>query len=178
MAAKRIQVTRPAGTDFSGSLQNGEFEHSDIHLKRFPLSVFNPVPVFAFSGCIAQNGFLTGTGSQYYKPYACELRDTLLIDFKGANITGFRGSQRDISSAQTHYEMVAKKYNIDPYFVHSWHAGIHPACRFDHPASENRSVEGAAFGNLVCCIFIPAKISGEISINVVDPSIRLDDALI
>ena len=181
VAAKRIQVTCPAGTDFSGSLQNGEFEHSDIHLKRFPLSIFNPVPVFAFSGCIAQNGFLTGTGSQYYQPYACELRDTLLIDFKGANITGFRGSQRDISSAQTHYEMVAKKYNIDPYFVHSWHAGIHPACRFDHSASENfERWSGAAFGNprllhFHSCGKIPP---GEISINVVDPSIRLDDALI
>ena len=179
--AGSIHVTCPAGTDFSGQIKNPEQELFDVEIKRFPMSIFTPVPTLHFSGLIAQNGFLVGTGSHYYSPYACALKKTLFVDFQGNKITGFNGCQEDIASAENHYKFVAKKYGIDPYFVHSWHAGMHPACQFSVPAFENfERWSGSAFGNPrllhfhTCGAYPP----GEISLNIVDPTIVIDSVAI
>ncbi len=175
--ASSIHVSCPAGTDFSGHIKNSEQVLVEVEIKRFPMSIFTPVPTLHFSGRIAQNGFLVGTGSQYYTPYACALKETLFVDFEGNSITEFRGCEEDISTAENHYKFVAKKYGIDPYFVHSWHAGIHPACQFTAPASESfERWSGSAFGNPrllhfhTCGEYPP----GEISLNIVDPTIVVD----
>ena len=179
--ADNIRVTCPAGTDFQGFISNPEQEVVDVTVKRFPMSVFTPAPTLNFEGRIAQLGFLTGTGSQYYKPYACEISETLYVEFEGNKISGFKGSKGDIAAAEKHYEFVAKKYGIDPYFMHSWHAGIHPGCNFPFAASESfERWSGGAFGNprllhFHSCGKYPP---GEISLNMADPSIALDDVAI
>ena len=106
-------------------------------MKRFPMSIFSPLPAVNFDGCIAQNGFLVGTGSQYYEPYACEFKKTLFVEFSGNKITDFRGDAADITTAKNHYNFVAEKYGINPNYVHSWHAGMHPSCSFKFPASKS-----------------------------------------
>lgn len=175
--AKDVHVTCPAGTDFRGKSSAITAKGGDTSLMRFPVSVFAPVPAAQFQGRIAQNGFLTGTGSHYYSPWACELKETLFINFEGAHITGFDGSAADVATATAHYEFVGQKYGIDTFFVHSWHAGIHPACAFDQPAGRNfERWSGGAFGNPrilhfhTCGAYPP----GEISLNVLDPTVRLD----
>ena len=172
--AEEIHVTCAAGTDFKGYIKDPGEELLDVTLKRFPMSIFAPVPARHFKGKIAQVGFLTGTGSQYYTPYVCEIEKILFIEFDGNGIIGFSGSETDISNAEGHYNFVANKFRIDPYFIHSWHAGMHPACSFSVPASENfERWSGAAFGNPrllhfhTCGQYPP----GEISINIVDPTI-------
>ena len=179
--AGSIQVTCPAGTNFSGNIKNPENELVDVELKRFPMSIFTPVPTLHFSGRIAQNGFLVGTGSQYYTPYACALKETLFVDFKGNKITKFYGCKEDVATAKNHYKFVSRKYGIDPYFVHSWHAGMHPACQFSGPASQSfERWSGSAFGNPrllhfhTCGEYPP----GEISLNIVDPTIVVDGVAI
>ena len=172
-----IHVTCPAGTDFSGNLKSLQKDLVDVDIKRFPMSIFTPVTTLNFSGRIAQNGFLVGTGSQYYIPYACALKETLFVDFEGNKITNFHGCQEDIAAAENHYKFVGKKYAINPYFIHSWHAGMHPACKFSGPASQSfERWSGSAFGNPrllhfhTCGEYPP----GEISLNIVDPTIVLD----
>jgi len=176
-SAKDIHVTCPAGTDFKGGGVIFAKEGGDVTIKRFPLSVFAPVPAREFKGRIAQVGFLVGTGSRYYHPYACELTDTLFVDFEDNRITGFDGNPKDVAAAKAHYERVGKEFGIDPYFVHSWHAGIHPGCDYKLPAAEYfERWSSGAFGNPrmlhfhTCGQYPP----GEISLNVVDPTIRLD----
>lgn len=176
--ADEIHVTCPKGTDFKGYVKNSEEELLDVSLKRFPMSIFTPVPARHFKGQIAQVGFLTGTGSRYYTPYACEIEKTLFIEFDGNVIKGFSGSETDIANAEGHYNFVANKFGIDPFFVHSWHAGMHPACAFPMPAAESfERWSGGAFGNPrllhfhTCGQYPP----GEISINLVDPTIKLDN---
>lgn len=175
--AQDIHVTCPAGTDFRGIATAFVPDGGDTTLKRFPVSVFAPIPAQGFQGRVAQNGFLTGTGSNYYEPWSCELKDTLFVNFKNSRITGFDGSAQDIEAARDHYEFVGSKYGIDTYFVHSWHAGIHPGCEFKEPAGENfERWSGSAFGNPrilhfhTCGAYPP----GEISLNVLDPTVRLD----
>lgn len=175
--ATDIHVTCPAGTDFRGSPSAFKYVGGDTTLKRFPVSVFAPIPAHGFSGRVAQNGFLTGTGSQYYSPWACELKDTLFVNFMDNRITEFEGSTRDVAAAKAHYDFVGNKYDIDTYFVHSWHAGIHPGCEFKEPAGDHFERWGSgSFGNPrilhfhTCGAYPP----GEISLNVLDPTVRLD----
>lgn len=174
--AQEVRVTCPLGTDFTGTTPQF-VAGGDTTRKRFPVSVSAPIPATTFRGQIAQSGFLTGTGSHYYTPYCCPLEDTLIVQFDGHRITGFQGLDADVTAARAHYEFVGETHGIDTYFVHSWHAGIHPGLRYDHFAGDNTERwSGGAFGNPrvlhfhTCGAYPP----GEISLNVVDPTICLD----
>ena len=176
-SASEIHVICPAGTNFKGTMPACSRTGGDVTRKRFPSSVFAPIPADGFRGRIAQNGFLTGTGSHYYRPYSCALNETLFVHFEGTRITGFDGAKDDISAARAHYEFVGNRYGIDTYHVHSWHAGIHPGCAYKEPAARNfERWSGSAFGNPrllhfhTCGAYPP----GEISLNVLDPTIRID----
>ncbi len=175
-AATHIQVTCPAGTDFSGHILDPAAP-TDTSTIRFPLSVFTPILAAGFSGRIVQRGFLVGTGSAFYKPYACEIEGDLSVSFTANKITGFGGSDRDIKAAKAHYTFVAERYGIDPRFIHSWHAGIHPGSAFEDPASASfERWSSGAFGNPrllhahTCGRFAP----GEISLNILDHTITVD----
>lgn len=175
--ARSIRVTCPLGTDFSGDSVRFPETGGDCTVTRFPMSVFTPAPAQHFRGRVAQAGFLIGTGSHYYAPYSVALDDVLWVQFDGNRITGFDGSPRDVATARRHYQMVADRYGVDPWHVHSWHAGIHPGLAY--PDSAGRNAErwsSAAFGNPrllhfhTCGDYPP----GEISLNVVDPTVTLD----
>ncbi|WP_424831460.1 hypothetical protein [Ruegeria sp.] len=176
--ARRIRVTCPLGTDFSGPgavfPKDGA---SDVSVARFPMSVFAPVPARGFSGVVMQDGFLVGTGSKFYKPYGCDLKNRLAVHFTENRLTGFSGHPMDVHCAQMHYEKVGKMFDLDPMTMHSWHAGIHPGCAYSAPAFENfERWSGSAFGNPrlmhfhTCGNYAP----GEISLNVLDPTIEVD----
>lgn len=176
--AKNVRVTCPAGTDLSGRISETTAP-ADTTTLRFPQLVYSPVPAHGFSGRIAQQGFLVGTGSHLYAPYACELTDTLWVNVQGNRITGFEGP--DAAVARAHYSAVADRYGLEADFVHSWHGGIHPACAFDGPASQHfERWSGAAFGNPrtlhfhTCGAYAP----GEISLNIVDPTVEVDGVAI
>ncbi len=177
LGADHIHVTCPLGTDFSGRLNSGAGPQADVNIRRFPMSVFTPNSATQFSGRVAQAGFLTGTGSNYYTPYACDLGETLFIEFDSNRITGFDGAPDDMERAKAHYAFVSETFGIDEFFMHSWHAGIHPGCSYTAPASAGfERWSGSAFGNprLLHLHTCGAYAPGEISLNVLDPTIRLD----
>ncbi|GAB5447740.1 hypothetical protein [Gymnodinialimonas sp.] len=172
--AHEVRLTCPNGTDVRGMPQMDGVETS---VTRFPLSVFAPIPAGGFSGRVAMAGFLTGTGSRYYAPYHIDLDGPLFAHLKDGRLTGFEGAARDVAQADAHYDRVAKRYGLDRNAVHSWHAGIHPGCGFpwemaDHPERWG----GTAFGNPRIAHFhtCGAEAPGEISWNVIDPTITLD----
>ena len=176
--ATEIRLTCPAGTDLCGRVSSTQ-PPKDTHTRRFPQLVYSPLPAVGFSGQIAQNGFLVGTGSRFYAPYACGLSDTLMVTVEGNRITGFHGA--DAAVAQAHYGDVAAKWGIDAEFIHSWHGGLHPACAFPHVASDSfERWSGAAFGNprLVHFHTCGAYPPGEISLNIVDPTIIVDGVVV
>lgn len=176
--AEEIHVTCPLGTDFRGDApQHNAPGRGDVTIRRFPISVFSPVDATGFCGKIAVSGFLTGTGARYYDPYNCALTDVVTFQFDGCRLTDISGSAPDVAAAQAHFDHVAELYDLDRAFVHSWHAGIHPACRF--PGTARSALErwsGSAFGNPRLLHFhtCGAEPPGEISLNVLDPTIRLD----
>jgi hypothetical protein len=175
--ARQIDVTCPLGTHFRGTMPQFDPEAADTTRKRFPVSIAAPIPARTFQGQIVQSGFLTGTGSNYYMPYACALQHELTVKFEGNRITQFNGNADDVAVAMAHYAKVGETYGIDPHYVHSWHAGIHPGLSYDQFAGQSTERwSGGAFGNprilhLHTCGTYPP---GEISLNVIDPTVRLD----
>jgi hypothetical protein len=173
--ARHLHVTCPLGTDFQGPGACFPKTGGEVTVRRFPLSVFSPVPAAGYAGQIAVAGFLTGTGRSRYIPYHLPLSDVLRIRFDGTSITGFDGP--DAPAARAHYDHVGALLGTAAQHVHSWHAGIHPGCAFRTLAGANVERWGSgAFGNPrvlhfhTCGTVAP----GEISLNVIDPTIRLD----
>jgi hypothetical protein len=176
--SSEIRVTCPLGTDFSGpGAGYAPTGAADVSVTRFPMSVFAPVPASGFSGVVMQDGFLVGTGSKFYDPYGCDLREPLAVHFDNTRLTHFSGHEMDVHCAQMHYAKVGQMFDLDPLTMHSWHAGIHPGCAYTVPAAKNfERWSGGAFGNPrlmhfhTCGHYAP----GEISLNVLDPTITLD----
>lgn len=178
-AAEMIRVTCPAGTDFAGP--GSTILPDDVGIRRFPMSVCTPVSAAAFSGVVALPGFLVGTGSHYYEPYGISYEGRLSAWFDRGKLSGFEGDPAAIKLAEAHYDRVATLFNLDRDCVHSWHVGIHPGCAFPYPARHNfRRWSGSAFGNPrllhfhTCGAYPP----GEISWNVLDPTVELDGTAI
>ena len=174
--ASEVRVTCPLGTDVVSNAGAGRVG-ADTSVTRFPLSVFTPVLAAGFRGQVAQAGFLVGTGARYYTPYAVPLAGVLRVGIDGHRITGFDGAADDVARARAHYQRVAALYDLDPWTVHSWHAGIHPGCRFlDSVAASPERWSGGAFGNPRLLHFhtCGAEPPGEISLNIVDPTLMLD----
>ena len=177
MAARRIVITCPNGTEVLGRVPDGNAAPQDTTVRRFPMSVFSPVPADLFSGRVALGGFLTGTGSRYYEDYSIEFEGPVFALMEAGRLSGFEGSAADVAKANAHYDRVAQQFGLDRNFVHSWHAGIHPGCGFPWDLRQNfERWGGAAFGNPrvlhfhTCGAYPP----GEISWNAFDPTIELD----
>jgi hypothetical protein len=177
MEASRIVITCPNGTEVVGRVPDSTADPQDTTVRRFPMSVFSPVPAGLFSGRVALGGFLTGTGSRYYDNYSIEFEGPVFARFDTGRLSGFDGAAADVAKANAHCDRVANLFNLDRNFVHSWHAGIHPGCGFPWDMRQNyERWGGAAFGNPrvlhfhTCGAYPP----GEISWNVFDPTIALD----
>ena len=175
--ARRIRVTCPLGTDFSGPGAVFPKEGADVTVDRFPMLVHAPVPAKGFSGVVMQDGFLVGTGSKFYAPYDCLLSEPIAVHFKDDALLDITGRPDDVMRAKAHYARVGDMFGLRPFSVHSWHAGIHPGCASPQPAAANfERWGGSAFGNPrllhfhTCGHYAP----GEISLNVLDPTITVD----
>jgi hypothetical protein len=174
---EHVHVTCPRGTDYSGSPRRSATPPVDATLKRFPMLVPRPVPAEGFSGRVALGEFIVGTGSHYYNPFSLFLEKDVFVVVEDNQAIRFEGDPGEAARLSEHYEDIAGRYGVDPWFVHSWHAGIHPGCGFPAPArSQIMRWSGSAFGNPrllhfhTCGAYAP----GEISWNIIDPTITLD----
>ncbi|SDW96900.1 hypothetical protein SAMN05444358_10270 [Ruegeria halocynthiae] len=174
--AEDVRITCPLGTDIRGRPVMDLQPSGDTSILRFPMSVFTPVPAHSFSGRVAIS-FLTGTGSKYYDDYTIEFDQPVFAMMESGRLTRFEGDPANAAKAEAHYDRVAAKLDIDRNFVHSWHAGIHPGCGYPWDMRDNyERWGGSAFGNPrilhfhTCGAYAP----GEISWNVIDPTILID----
>lgn len=181
LAAQHIRVSCPRGTDYEGYPQWPTGRENDVRIKRFPMLVPRPIPAEGFRGKVALDRFLVGTGSQFYQPYHLPISHTVFAHIQDNRILDFTGPDAEVERVRQHYAHVSQLYDIDPMFVHSWHAGIHPGCHFQTKAEADiLRWSGTAFGNPrilhfhTCGNYAP----GEISWNILDPTISLDDVAI
>ena len=176
--ASHIRVTCPRGTDYSGTPDWQTSPAKEVTVKRFPMLVPQPIPAMGFSGTVALCRFLVGTGSRFYEPYYLPLEADVQAKVHNNSIAKFEGSAEEVQRVKQHYLHVAEHFSISPWYVHSWHPGIHPGCDFNHNAlTDLLRWSGSAFGNPrllhfhTCGEYAP----GEISWNIVDPTIYIDD---
>jgi len=175
--SQAIRVTCPLGTNYVGRPDWGSDTSKEVSLKRFPLLVPQPIPARGLSGRIALSRFLIGTGSQYYDPYYLPLPNRVFAHIEDNRIVSFDGSDEDVQSVENHYRNVSDQLTIDPWYVDSWHAGIHPGCNFTTDAqTDMMRWSGTAFGNPrilhfhTCGQYAP----GEICWNILDPTVTVD----
>jgi len=179
-SARAIDITCPNGTRISGRAPGAGGDGAipaDVTTRRFPLGVPAPVPAKLFSGRVALTGALTPTGNRCYDPAVLPLQGVVFGLVEHGRITGFEGNAADVSRIRAHYETVANGFGIDPYVVHSWHAGIHPGCPFFGAAERGLDYwSNTVFSNPrllhfhTCGTVAP----GEISWNVVDATVLVD----
>ena len=178
MQAARIEITCPLGTELVGTPSTfTDDEAGDVKVSRFPMTVFKPVPASDFSGRIALARWLIGSGSRYYQPFEARLDETAFAILDRGRVVDFEGPAAVVTKVREHHVKVGEMFGIDPFFVHSWHAGIHPRTFYPLPAAHNPARWSAlAFGSPrylhfhVCGDHPP----GEICWTVIDPTITLD----
>ena len=151
--------------------------NDDVTIKRFPLSVFRPIPANTFSGKIALTRWLTPTNSRIYEPEAVLIDGVVFALVENGRIIDFEGASGEVDKVRAHYKIVADKFNIQADLIHSWHAGIHPQNGYFGIATDNLARwAGSTFGNprylhLHTCGDYPP---GEICMSVFDPTITVD----
>ena len=178
MQAARIEITCPLGTELVGSPANfTDDEAGDVKVSRFPMTVFKPVPASDLSGRIALARWLIGSGSRYYQPFEARLDETVFAILDQGRVIDFEGPAAVVAKVREHHVKVGEMFGIDPFHIHSWHAGIHPRTFYPLPAAHNPARWSAlAFGSPrylhfhVCGDHPP----GEICWTVIDPTITLD----
>lgn len=174
--ASEIHITCPEGTDLKGAT-DAQHVTEEVSARRFPWLVTQPVSAGTFSGCIALSRFLTGTGTHRYTPYTRLLDNIVLAYIDNGHVVDLQGSASDVEVVRSHHTDIATRYGLDPWRVHSWHAGIHPGCAYRKEASEHfERWSGAAFGNPRILHFHACADSppGEISWNLVDATVKFD----
>lgn len=176
---KNIVITCASGTKLAGISppDPGDDDVGDVSIRRFPMTVFRPVPANTFSGSLAISKWLSPTGSRFYQPDSVLIDGVVFAQIEEGRIVGFEGDEREIGKVRAHYDFVAEKYGIAGDCIHSWHAGIHPQNGYTGLAVDNLTRwSGSAFGNPrylhlhTCGDYAP----GEICVSIFDPSVTVD----
>jgi hypothetical protein len=176
--SRRIDIRCPLGTDMTGTFSSQERESSsDVSIRRFPVGVPQPVGAASFAGRVALARYLTPTGSKVYDPAFLKLEHTVFATVEAGHISGFEGDADEVGRIEAHYANIADHFGIDPNVVHSWHAGIHPACSYTANAADNPDRwANTVFTNPrvlhfhTCGAYAP----GEICWMVLDPTVTVD----
>ena len=148
-AASRWRMTCPLGTMIEGSVENfhasaeGEAGGGEqggaggFSLKLFPEMIFRPLPCRSASGRVAVARWVMATANRVYEPARLDLDRPVFARVDGGRIAGFEGPGATVAALEAHYRHVGALFGIDPWVVHSWHAGIHPKTTYPRPAGEN-----------------------------------------
>lgn len=177
-SADTITITCPLGTKLKCvNTADTMAESGEVTLNRFPLGVPKPVLANKTSGKVALEGWLTPTGSMSYDPPICQFDTVVFAHIKDGMITSFEGKKTCVEAIEKHYDQVSARFGIKKDIVHSWHAGIHPACFFpgqveDNPDRwANNIFSSPRFLHFHTCGDYPP---GEICWMVLDPTIKVD----
>ncbi|MEO0977671.1 MAG: hypothetical protein AAFY24_10455 [Pseudomonadota bacterium] len=176
-ASERVTISCPMGTRLEGLVEMEDDTDGEVAVKRFPLCVPQPVLTRAISGQVALARWLTPTGSRSYSPAAARIDGIVMAQVDHGRIAGFKGDADSVRAIEQHYQMVSDRFDLDKHAIHSWHAGIHPACFFDGNIDDdpdrwsNNIFGNPRFLHFHTCGRTPP---GEICWMVLDPTISFD----
>lgn len=179
--AEYWSITCPLGSNISGTqdtdkIRRGEAE--DFTVKRYPVCAPRPISCDTASGIVALKGWLMATGNRKYDNDEIMLPKVVLAEVANGRIIDFTGPPDLVDSVSAQYKRVGEYFSMDPWVVHSWHAGINPGCRYPVKAEVNLERWGkVAFANPrylhfhTCGFYAP----GEIAWSLFDTNVFLED---
>lgn len=178
--AYRWRVTCPLGTDISGTqdvaaVAAGEAE--DFTVKRYPVCAPRPLPCNTASGVVVLAHWLMASGNRKYDEDELFLPDPVRAFVEKGRIVDFDGPSAQIDAVRAHYRRVGDLFGLDPFTVHSWHAGMNPGAYYPIRAEADLERWGkVAFANPrylhfhTCGNYAP----GEIAWTIIDGSASFD----
>jgi len=178
MHASAIEISCPLGSDLRGSLQHrisGTTE--EVSVLRFPVGVHVPIDASSFSGQVRLARYLTPTGSRVYDPAWIVIDEPVTAEVDRGRIVRYSGKDADVHRIERQYRQVARQFSLEPDVINSWHAGIHPGCRFSGHAADNPDrwsntvFTSPRFVHFHTCGSDPP---GEICWMVLDPTISIN----
>lgn len=181
--ARRIEITCPLGTRIGATFEPGPEptaagDPADVSIRRFPMGIVSPVLAAAFSGRAVMSHYLTPTGSAVYEPAVLEIESPVEAIIEHGRITGFDGDAGQVEAIDAHYRRIANLFDLDPFVVHSWHAGIHPGVNYESAEDANPDLWGNTVFNHPRYLHFHSCGSnspGEISWMLRDHHVTLDD---
>jgi hypothetical protein len=184
-SAKRLRITCPLGTELEGDLHpdspvTGEKQGSrkglEFTVKHFPVMIFPPLSCGGLSGRLVYSRWLASTITRDIEESFLPLDQPVTAILDHGQILKFEGDAATCSKVESHYQRIAAKSGGDPFWVGSWHAGIHPKCWYPGEAAENLTRWcGFAFANPRYCHFHSCgRTPGELSIGLFDATIEID----
>ncbi|MEM7016736.1 MAG: hypothetical protein AAF512_05270 [Pseudomonadota bacterium] len=177
--ANTITLSCPLGSDLRGQVTTSKAEApEDVTVSRFPAGVHAPIDAAEFAGEIRLARYLTPTGSRVYAPASINIGAPVTAQVANGRIIKYLGQDGDVQHIQHHYQQVAQQFSLDANALLSWHAGIHPGCRFFGEAADdpdrwsNTVFTNPRFAHFHTC---GNETPGEICWMVLDPTICIGD---
>jgi hypothetical protein len=179
-AAQSWRVTCPLGTDISGTqdvdaVAAGKAE--DFTVTRYPVCAPRPLPCNTASGVIAVANWLMASGNRQYPDDEVMLPVPVMAQVENGRIRDFDGPAAEVDRVRAQYLRVGALFGLDPFTVHSWHAGMNPGTFYHLRATAGLERWGkVAFANPrylhfhTCGNYAP----GEIAWTLFDASAAFD----
>ena len=142
-----------------------------------PMGVHQPLSASMMSGQVALANFITPTGSKVYEPASVKVSNIVLAYIKNGIISDLSGNPEDVNKIREHYKMVAKKFNITSNNVLSFHAGIHPGCKYLADANDNPDHwANTVFTNpRILHFHTCGNYAGEVSWQIIDHTLTVNN---
>ena len=177
---KRWHIKCPLGSDLTGTSDPHAYankERLDFTVKLFPPGPFRPLVCSNANGKIVSR-FFPASATHLYEPFGLVLDSPVTLFVENGRIIGFGGEKQVADRVNQHYQFVGDKFGIDPFVVHSWHAGTNPHIYYPDQAIENiERWNGVMHSHTrythihTCGNYGP----GEISCGLIDASLTFDD---
>lgn len=178
--ARTWRITCPLGTDISGTqdvekVAQGEAE--DFAVTRYPVCAPRPLPCATASGVVAVANWLMASGNRKYPCDEVMLPEPVNAHVETGQIVEFDGPGHLVDRVRAQYQRVGALFGLDPFNVHSWHAGMNPGCFY--PARAKAGIERwgkIAFANPRYLHFHTCgnRAPGEIAWSLFDASAEFD----
>lgn len=123
------RVTCPLGTDISGEQDVAAIaagNAQDFTVKRYPVCAPRPLSCASANGTVVVAHWLMASGNRPYPDDELLLPEPVRAHVRMGRITDFEGPDHDIDRVRAHYRRVGDLFGLDPFVVHSWHAGMNP----------------------------------------------------
>ncbi len=174
------RIRCPLGTDIEGTqdletIAAGEAE--DFTVIRYPVCAPRPIACATANGTVALAHWLMASGNRKYDDDELLLDEVVLAQVAEGRVVDLDGPKRLVEAIRAHGERVGGLFGIDPWIVHSWHAGINSGAFYPVRAAVDLERWGkVAFANPrylhfhTCGAYAP----GEIAWTLFDASAEFD----